>query len=246
VSKAASTETPKAPAESNAESKAESKAEPEAASKAEPEAASKAEPEATSKATPSTGEPEKTEPAAAAAAAAAPAAEGGAALPDQEMPFSNSTLHWLDDGEESARHEPAEQITVPGYDPTAPVAGRRRAVLVVGGAGVIALLVTGVLKVMAPHHDAAAEATAAEPARELTVRAQAAFDAHHVGEALELARLALVADPRFADAHFVVANCDRAHNQSSGAREEYRRYLELAPLGPHAAAARDALASLPP
>jgi tetratricopeptide (TPR) repeat protein len=163
------------------------------------------------------------------------------------MPFSNSTLHWLDDGEESARHEPTDTpITVPGYDPTAPVAGRRRAVLVVGGAGDIALLVTGVLKVMAPHHDAAAEATAADPARELTVRAQAAFDAHHVGEALELARLALVADPRFADAHFVLANCDRAHNQVPAAREEYRRYLELAPLGTHAAAARDALASLPP
>ena len=65
-------------------------------------------------------------------------------------------------------------------------------------------------------------------------------------EAFDLAHLALVADPRFADAHFVVANVERARSQLAPARDEYRKYLELAPLGTHAAAARAALAALPP
>jgi hypothetical protein len=180
-------------------------------------------------------------------AAASPAAgEGGAALPAEEMPFSNSTLHWLDDADQAQTEDPSHRITVPGYDPTAPVAGRRRAVLVVGGAGALAIIVTCVLYLMAPRRPVVAEPPAAEPARDLTVRAEAALDANKIGEAVDLARLALVADARFADAHFVVGMCDKARNEIPGAREELRRYLELAPLGTHAAAAREALAALPP
>jgi hypothetical protein len=173
---------------------------------------------------------------------------GGAALPAEEMPFSNSTLHWLDDADQGGEEDPSHRITVPGYDPRAPIAGRKRGVLVVGGAGALALLVTGVLYLMAPKHNATPETAAApaEPARELTTRAEGALAANKTGEALDLARLALVADPRFADAHFIVGSCDKARNEVPAAREEFRRYLELAPLGTHAAAAREALAALPP
>ena len=84
-----------------------------------------------------------------------------------------------------------------------------------------------------------------EPARDLTGRAQAALAANKIDEALELAHLALVADPRFADAHFVVATCMMARSNATVARDEYRKYLDLAPLGTHAEAAREALAKLP-
>ena len=139
---------------------------------------------------------------------------------------------------------------VPSYDPRAPVAGRKRAVVVVGGAGVVALMVAGVLL----RSGAAAGAPPASPAPAArsrraisTKRAEAALAANELGEALELAHLALVADPRFADAHFVVANV-RAGAQPGrrAARDAYRKYLELAPLGTHAAEARAALAALPP
>jgi len=183
-----------------------------------------------------------------AAAADEPKAEAAhaAALPAEEMPFSNSTLHRLEDEDQGQEEDPSHRITVPGYDPTAPVAGRRRAVAVVGGAGALALVVTGVLYLMAPKKAVAPEPVAAEPARELTARAEAALAANKIGDAVDLARLALVADPRFADAHFIVGVCDKARNEIPGAREELRRYLELAPLGTHAAAAREALAALPP
>jgi hypothetical protein len=174
-----------------------------------------------------------------------PEAAQGAALPAEEMPFSNSTLHWLDDADQAQEEDPSHRITVPGYDPTAPVAGRKRAVMVVGGAAALALVITGVLYLMAPRRPVAVEAASAEPARELTARAETALAANKIGEAVDLARLALVADARFADAHFVVGMCDKARNEVPGAREELRRYLELAPLGTHAAAAREALAALP-
>ena len=37
-----------------------------------------------------------------------------------------------------------------------------------------------------------------------------------------------------------------ARSNTTVARDEYRKYLELAPLGTHARAAREALAKLPP
>jgi hypothetical protein len=175
-----------------------------------------------------------------------PEAAQASALPAEEMPFSNSTLHWLDDADQGQEEDLSHRITVPGYDPTEPVAGRKRAVMVVGGAAALALVITGVLYLMAPRRPSAPEPAAAEPARELTARAEAALAANKIGEAVDLARLALVADARFADAHFVIGMCDKARNQIPGAREELRSYLELAPLGTHAATAREALAALPP
>ena len=63
---------------------------------------------------------------------------------------------------------------------------------------------------------------------------------------MDLAHLALVADPRFADAYVVVGRVQRSSGRLTEARDAFRKYLELAPLGTHAREARDALAALPP
>jgi tetratricopeptide (TPR) repeat protein len=171
-----------------------------------------------------------------------------AATPGQEMGLSDSTLHWLEDGDQAVPGRVTEPGTMPSYDPRAPVAGRRRAVLVTGGAALIALVIAGAFYMQAEQRKAA-QAPApvvVEPARDLTNRAEFALARKRYDEALELAHLALVADQRFADAHFVVATCEQARHQPAAARDAYRKYLELAPLGTHAEAARAALATLPP
>jgi hypothetical protein len=189
------------------------------------------------------------------ASAKAPAARGAtteddipAATPQEEMGLSNSTLHWLEDGEQAVPGRLTEPGTMPSYDPRAPVPGRKRAYLVTGGAALIALIVAGWFYGQAQKRQAAEPPVpvAVEPARDLTTRAQAALAANRVDDATELAHLALVADPRFADAHFVVATIKQGQNQTVEARAEFRKYLELAPLGTHAAAARKALELLPP
>jgi len=171
-----------------------------------------------------------------------------AATPQEEMGLSNSTLHWLEDGDQAVPGRLTEPGSMASYDPRAPVPGRKRTVLVVGLAGAVALIVAGTFYVNAQKRRAAEPAAPAaiEPARDLTNRAEAALAANKVDEALELAHLALVADPRFADAHFAVALCKQARHQTAEARDEFRKYLELAPLGTHAADARTALSTLPP
>jgi hypothetical protein len=171
-----------------------------------------------------------------------------AATPQQEMGLSNSTLHWLEDGEQAVPNRLTEPGTMPSYDPRAPVPGRKRAYLVTGGAALIAVIVAGSLYGQAQKRHAAETPApvAVEPARDLTTRAEAALAANRIDEATELAHLALVADQRFADAHFVVGTIKQGRNLPAEARAEFRKYLELAPLGTHAAEARKALESLPP
>jgi hypothetical protein len=171
-----------------------------------------------------------------------------AATPQEEMGLSNSTLHWLEDGEQAVPGRLTEPGSMPSYNPREPVPGRRRAYLVTGGAAVIALIVAGWLygQAQSRHAAEAPAPTVVEPARDLTTRAETALAASRTDEAMELAHLALVADPRFADAHFVVGTIKQSRNQATEARAEFRKYLELAPLGTHAAAARKALESLPP
>jgi hypothetical protein len=187
-----------------------------------------------------------------AAPAAKPAAATGddmpGTTPQEEMGLSNSTLHWLEDGDQAVPGRLTEPGTMPSYDPRAPVAGRKRAVFVVVGSGILALIIAGFFYNQAQkRHAAEAPAPAiVEPARDLTNRAEAALAANKLDEALDVAHLALVADPRFADAHFVVATVKQARGEAVAARDEYRKYLDLAPLGTHAAAARAALAALPP
>jgi hypothetical protein len=171
-----------------------------------------------------------------------------AAAPQEEMGLSNSTLHWLEDGDQAVPGRLTEPGSMPSYDPRAPVPGRKRAWFVTGGAALIALIVAGYFYAQAQKRHAAEPAAPAaiEPARDLTMRAEAALAANRVDEAMELAHLALVADQRFADAHFVVGTIKQARNQATEARDEFRKYLELAPLGTHSEAARKALAALPP
>ena len=116
--------------------------------------------------------------------------EAEAALPSEEMGFSNSTLHWLSDGDQSRPTTGHFPITLPSFDPTAPVAGRRRAVLVVGGAAAVALLVAGGRHLHSYRHRAAPVTATVDPAGNLTARAERALAENRVAEALDMAKRA--------------------------------------------------------
>ena len=171
-----------------------------------------------------------------------------AAEPQQEMGFSESTLHWLVDGEQPIAPVANDPGTAPHYDPRAPVAGRKRTVVVVGGAAILAFVVAVVLHGQAARNRAAAIAPAVvrpEPAAVLTQRAEAALARGRSGEAFDLANLALGSDARSADALIVIGKVLRDGGRLAESRDAYRKYLELAPLGTHAEEARAALATLP-
>jgi tetratricopeptide (TPR) repeat protein len=188
--------------------------------------------------------PEEPSPAKTEAPGSDPAAE-----PKQEMGLSESTLHWLVDGEQAIEPVSNEPGTAPHYDPRAPVAGRKRTVVVIGGAAIVAFVVAVVLHGQAARHRATANVPAvasAEPAAVLTQRAEAALAQGRSAEALDLANLALGSDARFADAFIVVGRVQRGAGRVPETRDAYRKYLELAPLGTHAEEARAALATLPP
>ena len=165
------------------------------------------------------------------------------------MGLSESTLHWLVDGEHAIEPVANEPGTAPHYDPRAPVAGRKRTVVVIGGAAIVAFVVAVVLHGQAARNRAAANAPAAasaEPAAVLTQRAEAALAQGRAAEALDLANLALGSDARFSDAYIVIGKVQRDSGRLPESRDAYRKYLELAPLGTHAEEARAALATLPP
>ena len=171
-----------------------------------------------------------------------------AAEPRQEMGLSESTLHWLVDGEQAIEPVANEPGTAPHYDPRAPVAGRKRTVAVIGGAAILALVVAVVLHGQAARNRATGDAPAAntEPAAVLTQRAEAALAQGRAGEAMDLAHLAISSDARFSDAYIVVGKIQRDGGRLSESRDAYRKYLELAPIGTHAEEARAALSALPP
>jgi tetratricopeptide (TPR) repeat protein len=172
-----------------------------------------------------------------------------AAEPKQEMGLSESTLHWLVDGEQAIEPVANDPGTAPHYDPRAPVAGRKRTVVVIGGAAIVAFVVAVALHGQAARNRAAVNtppAARAEPAAVLTQRAEATLAQGRAGEALDLANLALSSDPRFSDAYIVVGKVQRNAGRLPESRDAYRKYLELAPLGTHAEEARAALATLPP
>jgi tetratricopeptide (TPR) repeat protein len=170
-----------------------------------------------------------------------------AAEPSQEMGLSESTLHWLVDGEQPVEPIANDPATQPHYDPRAPVAGRKRTVALIGGAAVLAFVVALVLHGQAASNRAAVEPPeAADPAAVLTQRAETALSAGRAAEAMDLARLAIGADARFSDAYIVVGKIQRESGRLPESRDAFRKYLELAPLGTHAQEARDALTTLPP
>ncbi len=165
------------------------------------------------------------------------------------MGLSESTLHWLVDGEQAVEPVANDPGTAPHYDPRAPVAGRKRTVVVIGGAAIVAFVVAVALHGQAARNRADANtpaAASAEPAAVLTQRAEAALAQGRAGEALDLANLALGSDPGSADAYIVVGKVQRDTGRLPESRDAFRKYLELAPLGTHAAEARAALATLPP
>jgi hypothetical protein len=175
--------------------------------------------------------------------------EEPAAEPSQEMGLSESTLHWLVDGEVPIEPSEAHPILAPIYDPRAPVAGRTRTFAIIGGAAVLAMGIAWALHAQAAHHrnaTAAVATTVNNSADLLLHRAEAALAQGRSAEALDLAHLATVTDSRMADAYVVMGLVQRSSGQMVEARDSYRRYLELAPLGSHAAEARAALTSLPP
>ena len=172
-----------------------------------------------------------------------------AAEPKQEMGLSESTLHWLVDGEHAIEPVANEPGTAPHYDPRAPVAGRKRTVVVIGSAAIVAFVVAVVLHGQAARNRAAvttAPVATAEPAAVLTQRAEGALAQGRTGEALDLANLALGSDPRFSDAYIVVGKIQRGAGRLPESRDAFRKYLELAPLGTYAEEARAALGALPP
>lgn len=172
-----------------------------------------------------------------------------AAEPKQEMGLSESTLHWLVDGEQAIEPVANDPGTAPHYDPRAPVAGRKRTVVVIGGAAIVAFVVAVVLHGQAARNRAAVvspAAASAEPAAVLTQRAAAALAQGRADEALDLANLALGSDARFSDAYIVIGKVQRDSGRLPESRDAFRHYLELAPLGTHAEEARAALATLPP
>jgi hypothetical protein len=184
-------------------------------------------------------------PPATADAAAKPAE--AAAEPGQEMTLSESTLHWLVDGELPIEPTGPNPTLAPIYDSHAPVAGRKRTVAVIGGAAVLALGVAWALHAQAAHHEKAAAVAPSLGSADLLIhRAEAALAQGRSAEALDLARLATVTDPHYAEAYVVMAEIQKSTGQAIDARDSYRRYLDLAPLGSHAAEARAALKTLPP
>jgi tetratricopeptide (TPR) repeat protein len=178
-------------------------------------------------------------------AAAKPPEE--AAEPGQEMTLSESTLHWLVDGEVPIEPTGPNPTLAPIYDSHAPVAGRKRTVAVIGGAAVLALCVALVLHAQAARHEKPAAVAPSVGSADLLIhRAEAALAQGRSAEALDLARLATVTDPHYADAYVVIGGIQKSNGQAIDARDSYRRYLDLAPLGNHAAEARAALKTLPP
>jgi hypothetical protein len=169
-----------------------------------------------------------------------------ASEPKQEMGLSESTLHWLVDGEQPIEASEPNPILVPVYDPHAPVAGRKRTFAIIGGAAIVALGIAAVLHAQAVSHRAAVVAPTVETAGLLIRRAVDALAQGRRVEAMDLAHLAIATDPGFADAYVVIGAIQRSNGQVNDARVSYRRYLELAPLGTHAGEARAALTSLPP
>ncbi len=174
---------------------------------------------------------------------AAPQNSGPSAEPRQEMTLSESTLHWMVDPTVEAREPDPSRLS--RYDFHGPLAARRRVLILVGAAGLLAFIIALVLHVLASHRPPPVDESAASAAQ-ITRRAELAFAQGRSGEAIELAHLAIAANPRVAGAYAVVGAVARAAGRNVEAREAYAKYLELAPVGPRAAEARAALAALPP
>lgn len=181
-------------------------------------------------------------PAAPPLADASPQNSGPSAEPNQEMTLSESTLHWMVDPDKARDTDPSRQSP---YDFHAPIEARRRVMLLVGAAGLLALIIAVGLHVKASHRPPPVDESA-ESAAQITRKAEVALAQGRSGEAIELAHLAIATNARIPGAYAVVGAVARTAGRTVEAREAYSKYLELAPVGPHAAEARAALTALPP
>ena len=176
---------------------------------------------------------------------AAPHSSAPSAEPKQEMVLSESTLHWMVDPDKAMEVREPDPSRQSHYDFHAPAAARRKVLTLVGAAGFVALIIAVVLHVQASHRPPPVDESAASAAQ-ITHRAELAYAQGRSGEAIELAHLAIAANPRVPGAYAVVGAVARAAGRTVEARDAYSKYLELAPLGPRAAEAHAALADLPP
>jgi cytochrome c-type biogenesis protein CcmH/NrfG len=172
-----------------------------------------------------------------------PHTSGPSAEPKQELTLSESTLVWMVDSDKEAR-EP-DPSKAPRYDFRSQLAGRRRVLIFLSAAGGVALIIALVLHLVAANRPPPVD-DSIDSAAQITRKAENALAQGRTGEAIELAHLAIAANPRVAGAYAVVGSVARTAGRTVEAREAYGKYLELAPVGPHAAEARAALAALPP
>jgi Flp pilus assembly protein TadD len=159
--------------------------------------------------------------------------------PDEQMAFSESTSHWLAEGDTLS--DAADRLRPPS--------DRRRDVAVIGGAILLGLALIVILRGHAGStQPAAAPAPAhgdvATAATVLTHRAESALADGKPDRALELARQAILADPWYADAYAVVGSAHRAAGHGDEAKTAFRRYLELAPNGRQAPTVKSQLEKL--
>jgi hypothetical protein len=148
----------------------------------------------------------------------------------------------VDSDKEAREPDPSK---TPRYDFRSHLAGRRRVLIFLGAAGGVALIIALVLHLVASNRPPPVD-DSLDSAAQITRKAENALVQGRTGEAIELAHLAIAANPRVAGAYAVVGSVARAAGRTVEAREAYAKYLELAPIGPHAAEARAALAALPP
>jgi tetratricopeptide (TPR) repeat protein len=161
-----------------------------------------------------------------------PQAPQAGAAPALEMSFSESTDHWLAEGDTLSD-------AADGAAALHPASTRRRDMAVIGGAIVLGLALIWILRGHAgtnnPAVPAAVPGDVATAATVLTHRAESALADGKAERALDLARQAILADPWYADAYAVVGSAHRSAGRRDEARTAYRRYLDLAPNGRQAA-----------
>jgi len=178
-----------------------------------------------------------------ATATASPEPAPHAVEPKHEMSFSESTTHWLargegggaaleiDDGPGSGRYEQPTPWT------------RRRDLGILAGAILVAIFFLFLIHGRAPAPPPAPPSRS-QAAAALVERAVHALTIGRTADAVELARQALTLEPAAAEAFAVTADAHHGAGRAAEAAAAYRRYLELAPVGPQAAHAREQLAGI--
>ncbi|HQP92480.1 MAG TPA: tetratricopeptide repeat protein, partial [Thermoanaerobaculia bacterium] len=70
------------------------------------------------------------------------------------------------------------------------------------------------------------------------------YNAGNTGQALALFTQALASDATFAKAHYMLAMCHVGRGENAAAKEQFEKFLAMAPDDPDAATAREMLSYL--